>query len=319
MDRGGRGALRGMLPLLALQTASEYYRLESKPPVTAGLLAANTLIYLRPAFLDSIIPRMDEVWFNAHLIIKYKDFKRFFLSPFYHMGEPHLFYNMISLLWKGIRLETSMGSVNFATMVASLLCMSQGITLLLSKSLLFFDYEKSYYSEYSVGFSGVLFAMKVILQSQSDDYTLVHGIPVPSKYAAWAELLLIQIFVPDVSFLGHLGGILAGLLYLRLRDLYSGSNPLNRVVSGISSVLSQPLRFVKGLFGFQHRRSYGQGTVGGGSKWRCRVCTYDNPGLLFVCEMCGASKNLANGLSSSRSSNLSEEELRLRRIARFSR
>ena len=63
--------------------------------------------------------------------------------------------------------------------------------------------------------------MKVVLHSQSDDYTYVQGIPVPSKYAAWAELILIQMFVPDVSFLGHLGGILAGLLYLRLRNMRS--------------------------------------------------------------------------------------------------
>ncbi|KAL8153179.1 hypothetical protein V2J09_010939 [Rumex salicifolius] len=319
MDRGGRGAFRGMLPLLALQTANEYYRLERKPPVIAGLLAANTLIYLRPAFLDSIIPRMDEVWFNAHLIIKYKEFKRFFLSPFYHMGEPHLVYNMMSLLWKGIQLETSMGSIKFASMTAALLCMSQGITLLLSKSLLLFDYERPYYSEYAVGFSGVLFAMKVVLQSQSDDNTSVHGIILPSKYVAWAELFIIQLIEPNVSFLGHLGGILAGLLYVCLRDMCTGSNPLNRIFSGISFLLNWPVRFTKGLFGFQYRTNYGQGTVGSGGKWRCRVCTYDNPGLLFVCEMCGTSRDGNSGSSTSSSNNLSGEELRLRRIARYSR
>jgi rhomboid domain-containing protein 1 len=59
-----------MLPLLALQAAIEFYRLERKPPVTAGLLAANTLIYLRPSFLHSILPSIDEVWFNPHLILR---------------------------------------------------------------------------------------------------------------------------------------------------------------------------------------------------------------------------------------------------------
>lgn len=69
MDIGGRRLSRGMLPLLALHTVSEYYRLERKPPVTAGLLAANTLIYLRPAFLDPVLPTISKVWFNAHLIL----------------------------------------------------------------------------------------------------------------------------------------------------------------------------------------------------------------------------------------------------------
>ncbi|KAJ8564375.1 hypothetical protein K7X08_000835 [Anisodus acutangulus] len=69
-----------------------------------------------------------------------------------------------------------MGSAEFASTVAALVAMSQGITLLLAKSLLlFFDYERPYYQEYAVGFSGVLFAMKVILNAQSDDYTYVYG------------------------------------------------------------------------------------------------------------------------------------------------
>src|SRR5689334_12289551 len=37
-------------------------------------------------------------------------------------------------------------------------------------------------------------------------------IPVPSRHVYWAELLLISIISPNASFLGHLSGILAGLL-----------------------------------------------------------------------------------------------------------
>ena len=79
--RIGRRVSRGMLPLLALHTLSEYYRSERKPPVTAGLIAANTLIYLRPSFLESVIPSIDEVWFNPYLILKVSFF--FFLFVFF--------------------------------------------------------------------------------------------------------------------------------------------------------------------------------------------------------------------------------------------
>lgn len=319
-----------MLPLLALHAASEYYGLEWKPPVTAGLLAANTLIYLRPRFLQSVLPSIDEVWFNPHLILKHRDVKRFFLSPFYHVGESHLVYNMMSLLWKGIQLETSMGSAEFASMVTALLCMSQGITLLLSKSLLlFFDYEKAYYSEYAVGFSGVLFAMKVVLNSQSENYSYVHGVVVPSRFAAWAELILIQMFVPGVSFLGHLGGILAGFLYLRLKRTYSGSDPLTILFRGFIGALRWPVGIVGDFFRSRQRRISGRGTVGGSrtrrtvsDTWRCQACTYDNSIWLNICEMCGTSQG-GNGFSSRQSSNrsrdLSLEELRTRRVERFGR
>lgn len=257
-----------------------------------------------------------------------KDLKRLFLSAFYHVSDSHLVYNMMSLLWKGIQLENSMGSVEFASMIVALLGMSQGITLLLAKSLLlFFDYDRAYYSEYAVGFSGILFAMKVVLNSRSDSLTQVYGLIVPARHAAWAELILIQLFVPGVSFLGHLGGILAGILYLRLKDSFSGSDPLTLLIRGFTKVLSWPLRFVKELFRLRRRRISGRGTVGGGHRgrieagvWRCDACTYDNAGWLSVCEMCGTPQSDSGLLSrqfSPHPQDLSLEELRRRRIERF--
>nr|DAD32876.1 TPA_asm: hypothetical protein HUJ06_011727 [Nelumbo nucifera] len=259
-----------------------------------------------------------------------RDLKRFFLSAFYHIGESHLVYNMMSLLWKGIQLETSMGSVEFASMTLALVGMSQGITLLLARALLlFFDYERAYYHEHAVGFSGVLFAMKVILNSQSENYTYVHGLIVPARHAAWAELILIQMFVPGVSFLGHLGGILAGILYLRLKSIYSGPDPLTTIIRSLTGIVSWPLKIVRSLFHFRHRRFSGRGAVGGSRSgrsvsgvWRCSACTFDNSEWLNECEMCGTGRD-GDGLLSVRHSNeardLSLEELRRRRIERFGR
>ncbi|XWS22021.1 hypothetical protein CRYUN_Cryun30bG0108000 [Craigia yunnanensis] len=254
--RGGRrGVSRGMLPLLALHAVNEYYRLPWKPPVTAGLLAANTLIYLRPSYLDSLLPSIDEVWFNPHLILKNKDMKRFFLSAFYHIGESHLVYNMMSLLWKGIQLETSMGSSEFASMVVALLGMSQG-----------------------------------------------------------------------TSFLGHLGGILAGILYLKMKGSYSGSDPLTMIIRGLSGVLRWPLRFIRDMFQLRRRRISGRGTIGGSQTgnlygiWRCQACTYDNSGWLRICEMCGTSRSSNGGLVRQVAHDFRDiplEELRRRRVERF--
>ncbi|KAI4303043.1 hypothetical protein MLD38_038722 [Melastoma candidum] len=67
---GRRGRSRGMIPLLALHALAEYYRLDHKPPVTAALLGANTLVYLRPGALHHLLPSIDQVWFNPHLILK---------------------------------------------------------------------------------------------------------------------------------------------------------------------------------------------------------------------------------------------------------
>ncbi|XWS24646.1 hypothetical protein CRYUN_Cryun27aG0000300 [Craigia yunnanensis] len=291
----GRGGVsRGLLSLLAFHAVNEYYRLPWKPLVTAGLLAANTLIYLRPSFLDSLLPCIDEVWFNPHLILKNKDMKRFFLSAFYHIGESHLVYNMMSLLWKGIQLETSMGSSEFASMVVALLGMSQ-----------------------------------VVLNSQSENYTNVHGLIVPARHSAWAELILIQMFVPGVSFLGHLGGVLAGILYLKMKGSYSGSDPLTMIMRGLTGVLGWPLRFIMDMFRLRRRRIFGRGTIGESQTgnlsgiWSCLACTYDNPLWLRICEMCGTRRSSNGWLlrqvsrDSRDSRDLSLEELQRRRVERF--
>ena len=41
---------------------------------------------------------------------------------------------------------------------------------------------------------------------------------MPVQYVCWAELLYIQLLTPKASFLGHLGGILAGLLHVNVME-----------------------------------------------------------------------------------------------------
>jgi len=77
--------------------------------------------------------------------------ENFFLSPFYHFNEAHLFGNMTSLLWMGVQLERSMGSAEFASMVAALLCLSQGIAVLLSQGLSLLGDSIAYYDHHSIG------------------------------------------------------------------------------------------------------------------------------------------------------------------------
>ena len=43
------------------------------------------------------------------------------------------------------------------------------------------------------------------------------------QYACWAELALIQLVTPRASFIGHLGGICAGLLHVYLVEPLVGA------------------------------------------------------------------------------------------------
>lgn len=224
-----------------------------------------------------------------------------------------------------------MGSQKFATMVAVLLGLSHSLVVASSSLLAHFaDSPASYYSECSVGFSGVLFALKVVLNYNSPSHTNVYGILVPSRYAAWVELLVIQMFVPGTSFLGHLCGILAGVIYMNA----PGSS------SRILGVLSWPVRRLWWFLRGPRPRSFGRGTAGSrrdtrstSNVWSCRSCTYDNAPSVDACEMCGTLRGQrpddADDLAPSappmpsrrgRSlSPISREELRQARLSRFNR
>ena len=255
---------------------------------------------------------------------------------------------MLSLLWKGVQLERRMGSLKFAEMVAVLLGLSHGLVVVLAKGLnTFFDYPDALYSHCAIGFSGVLFALKVVLNSDSPNFTDVYGVLVPARYAAWAELVLIQMFVPGTSFLGHLCGIIAGWLYVHNANWLTAS--------GIFSYLSHQLITLRNRF-LNFRRFhwwlpfYRRGrTLGREDQrrsdssnsfleatrpvWRCQMCTYDNPIYEAACEMCGASHlthdtrlpsappmdDMRDVNLAASSSSPSVNEMRRARLARFSR
>jgi len=47
------------------------------------------------------------------------------------------------------------------------------------------------------------------------------GFVVPTQYIYWFELALIHVLVPGSSFFGHLCGIITGLLYTKVKHIYS--------------------------------------------------------------------------------------------------
>jgi rhomboid domain-containing protein 1 len=285
------------------------------------------------------------------------DLKRLWLSAFYHIDETHLIYNMVSLMWKGVQLEGTLGSQKFATTVAVLLGLSHGLVLA-SSSLLacLTESPTSFYSECSVGFSSVLFALKVVLNYNSPSHTNVYGILVPSRYAAWVELLVVQMFVPETSFLGHLCGILAGVIYMKASGAFSGSTSVPSLVPRIFGVLAWPVKRLGWFVWGSRSRTFGRGTVGPrrdsrplpssirnrgqhsgrneSDVWRCQSCTYNNGTSVEACEMCGTVRGREAGpgvddsppsaprvpTRSGRSlSPMSREELRQARLSRFNR
>ena len=116
---------------------------------------------------------------------------------------------MLSLIYKGIKLENSMGTFDFLILIIYSFIACSFFTFILY-------YCSNEVDICCVGFSSILFCLKFILnQKYSDTSTSIGGLLIPTQYAAWAELILIQIITPYASFMGHLGGIISGWVYLK--------------------------------------------------------------------------------------------------------
>ncbi|XP_076453632.1 rhomboid-related protein 4-like [Babylonia areolata] len=216
-----RGGNLGVL-LLGMQMMN--MGLENIPAVTLALVLGQTAIYLD--MLPQYFGSAASVCMSSYLVWHRQDWKRLFFSQFFHADDMHLYFNMGSLLLKGRSLERRFGSPYYFFMVAVFTGLTGvayvAINVILEERL----HDHFYATQCAVGFSGVLFALKVVTTHYTPVglHYLLGFIPVPSRMIYWAELLLIQMITPNASFTGHLAGILVGLLYIKgpLKPLMDG-------------------------------------------------------------------------------------------------
>jgi rhomboid domain-containing protein 1 len=187
-------------------------------PVTLGVLGLNLVTYLRPKgvrihwpFIRKACISIQRVWFEGEWI-------RLFTSPVIHSSDYHLAYNMISFMWKAVTLERHFGSGYFAYMFAVFSVATGIVGLMLDYFLMWmFDVGRCFViPSCSVGFSAVIFALKVITTHiQPAGMTMVMGVcPIPTRLACWAELVIVSVLFPNAFFISHLAGILVGLGYV---------------------------------------------------------------------------------------------------------
>ncbi|XP_035242115.1 rhomboid-related protein 4 isoform X1 [Anguilla anguilla] len=221
-----RSRQRGGANLGLLLLASQIFQMgvNNIPPVTLATLGLNVYLFLAPlAPLMQACISVQTCWG--------RDWRRLLLAPLHHADDWHLYYNMVSLLWKGSRLERRLGGAWFAYLLSVFSLLTGVAYLLLERGLAELTHDPSYDMQCAVGFSGVLFGLKVVNNYYyPGGATNVMGFPVANRYACWAELILIHVMSPGTSFVGHLAGILVGLLYT--------TGPLKSVMETCAGVLT---------------------------------------------------------------------------------
>ncbi|CAL9684423.1 unnamed protein product [Knipowitschia caucasica] len=290
------------LGLLLLGSQLFQVGLSNIPPVTLAVLALNAYLYLFPAApLMKACISVDQVYWL-------KDWRRFLLSPLHHADDMHLYFNMVSLLWKGKRLEGLLGGPFFLFVLTVFSVLTGLVYVLLEGALTELTQDYSFSMQCAVGFSGVLFGLKVLVNHYfPGSVSYVMGIPISSRYASWAELVLIHITSPGTSFIGHLSGILVGLLYT--------SGPLKAVMQKFADMVTS------NRAGFRQRAQNSSPNYSG-----YNMHTHNSPDLTGALteeeQLERAIRNSLNEREPPRPAppygfQLSHEEMRLQRLRRF--
>jgi membrane associated rhomboid family serine protease len=139
---------------------------------------------------------------------------RIISTAFFHLSLMHIAFNSMTLHNVGSVIEARVGTISFAlcTLILIPACGVMNVASSLMSNAVGYDQSMK---ECAAGFSGVLFAYVTIqaLHRDGGSYSIYGFFTVPAKWYPLCMLVITQILLPQSSFVGHLGGILAGLMY----------------------------------------------------------------------------------------------------------
>ena len=150
-SRQRRGENFGVM-LLALQLFQ--FGFDKIPPVTLVLILGQAAIFLRIGDLDRWFGSVSDVCISTHHVLAQKQWSRLILGTLVHANDMHLYFNMVSLLWKGVFLEKRFKSQYFAYLIAVFTVLTSAVLVGLNFLMAEVFSDRSYRLTCAVGFSG---------------------------------------------------------------------------------------------------------------------------------------------------------------------
>ena len=186
-------------------------------PVVKALLIANVAMYVVTRIAPAIILPLGLV---PKEVIEQLRVWQVFTYMFLHAGTFHILFNMLALWMFGVELERTWGSPYFAKFYA--VCgVAAGVTQILVSFIPVPVLQQIYYVQ-TVGASGAIFGLlfAYALYFPSRSILMFFVFPVPVRWAVaimggMALLASIDGSGGGVANTAHLGGLLAGYLYLK--------------------------------------------------------------------------------------------------------
>ncbi len=180
-------------------------------PTVKYLLIANVAIF----FLQQIIPNVLEQWgaFNTPLAVNQLQIWRFVTYMFLHGGVSHVLFNMLGLWMFGTQIEALWGQRTFT--LYYFVCGIGGAILYGLFGLLGIG------GGWMLGASGAIMGLLLAYgMTYPDNLIFIMGIlPIKAKYMVILYGMMDLLSIPKndgVANLAHLGGLLAGFIFIQI-------------------------------------------------------------------------------------------------------
>lgn len=219
---------------LLFQIASQPH----KPPITLFIILLNLTIHAIPR-LEPLSPPHLRPYLTTlrHLTtpnaaclhpstLQFGAYQRLLTAPIVHLSDAHVIYNVASFYHKARLLEPYLGPTQFLLII---------VYLALTSSLIYISIASFITPSPAcvAGFSAVIFGLKPVLNAipgLSSRASTIMGVQIPGASTPWVELVLASLVMPNVSFVGHLSGILAGFALVKAVSTFTGLVHLYRSI-----------------------------------------------------------------------------------------
>ncbi|EEC50578.1 predicted protein [Phaeodactylum tricornutum CCAP 1055/1] len=193
--------------------------LQRTPQTTTGIIALCVILHVVTKVLLDLNLRIFTLC--PQLVIYRLEIYRIATSALFHGNIMHLAMNMMTTLAIGSLLEKRFGTFRLLLIILWSILLTGILYIGIALFLAIIIQKNQLMRQHSVGFSGVIFHLSVLESNLGTHQSRsVFGFfDVPSYLYPWVLLVGLQIFMPGLSFTGHLVGILVGTL-----QLYGGLN-----------------------------------------------------------------------------------------------
>jgi len=222
-------------------------------PMVKKLMIINGAVFIFQQFVGLVSPQFMESIFGLTYQCLVNEIKiwQIFTNMFLHGGWLHIIFNLIALWMFAGELEQIWGGPFF---LKYYLYTGTGAGIFIAL-MNFYIHSKYAISPVTIGASGAVYAILLAYgMTWPDRKVLVYFlIPVKIKYLVIA-FGLIEFFGTlssatgagtNISHIGHLGGLLSGLIYLMVKVKKSGGRGFSRSAPDHENIISETIRKAK--------------------------------------------------------------------------